>query len=396
MHIRFIRSQALSALKKLQPALPRDNLIPQLSGIHLEADAERKEVTATARSTALAARISFPSKVEEAGSAVINGTLLCQLMEKFSGDDVDIQTVPSENAVLRSGRATFTLATLPSASYPQPVFQDPHAAITITNFPQLVRRTAFALMQNSSEKPAYGCIRLNVANSRAIATTTDLEGLTQVAVPVTMEEFSAEDAPMFLIPSYAAKYVSSVLDAKEALTIGITDHELIFSAHGLLASCPACKAEFLDPSMSLQRLKPCYSALVEREDFCNALHSLTVSAKDPRATVDLGLTDDSLTLKCADLFSRTSTNIAATAARPTPHVFYYREDILEKAVQTLQGSVIRVGIDQNGALLLRTKEQLYVQMPRTRAFIPSETDVKKKGSPKPAQAKRTGAKRKAA
>jgi hypothetical protein len=123
---------------------------------------------------------------------------------------------------------------------------------------------------------------------------------------------------------------------------------------------------------------------------------LTVSAKDPRATVDLGLTDDSLTLKCADLFSRTSTNIAATAARPTPHVFYYREDILEKAVQTLQGSVIRVGIDQNGALLLRTKEQLYVQMPRTRAFIPSETDVKKKGSPKPAQAKRTGAKRKAA
>ena len=187
MHIRFIRSQALSALKKLQPALPRDNLIPQLSGIHLEADAERKEVTATARSTALAARISFPSKVEEAGSAVINGTLLCQLMEKFSGDDVDIQTVPSENAVLRSGRATFTLATLPSAIYPQPVFQDPHAAITITNFPQLVRRTAFALMQNSSEKPAYGCIRLNVANSRAIATTTDLEGLTQVAVPVTME-----------------------------------------------------------------------------------------------------------------------------------------------------------------------------------------------------------------
>ena len=45
MHIRFIRSQALSALKKLQPALPRDNLIPQLSGIHLEADAERKEVS---------------------------------------------------------------------------------------------------------------------------------------------------------------------------------------------------------------------------------------------------------------------------------------------------------------------------------------------------------------
>ena len=72
----------------MQPALPRDNLIPQLSGIHLEADAERKEVTATARSTALAARISFPSKVEEAGSAVINGTLLCQLMEKFSGEDV--------------------------------------------------------------------------------------------------------------------------------------------------------------------------------------------------------------------------------------------------------------------------------------------------------------------
>lgn len=128
MHIHFIRSQALSALKKLQPALPRDNLIPQLSGIHLEADAERKEVTATARSTALAARISFPSEVEEAGSAVINGTILCQLMEKFFGDDVDIQTSPAENAVLRSGRATFTLATLPPASYPQPVFQDPYAA----------------------------------------------------------------------------------------------------------------------------------------------------------------------------------------------------------------------------------------------------------------------------
>ena len=95
--------------------------------------------------------------------------------------------------------------------------------------------------------------------------------------------------------------------------------------------------------------------------------------------------------KCADLFSRTSTNIAATAARPTPHVFYYREDILEKAVQTLQGSVIRIGIDQDGALLLRTKEQFYVQMPRTRAFIPSAADVKK-----PAQAKRTGAKKKAA
>ena len=50
-----------------------------------------------------------------------------------------------------------------------------------------------------------------------------------------------------------------------------------------------------------------------------------------------------------------------------------------------------IGIDQDGALLLRTKEQFYVQMPRTRAFIPSAADVKK-----PTQTKRTGAKKKAA
>ena len=102
MHIHFSRAQALSALKKLQPALPKDKLIPQLAGILLEADADRKEVTATARSTALAARISFPSAVQKSGSTVINGSLLCQLVEKFSGDDVDIRTVPSENVILQS------------------------------------------------------------------------------------------------------------------------------------------------------------------------------------------------------------------------------------------------------------------------------------------------------
>lgn len=396
MHIHFSRAQALSALKKLQPALPKDKLIPQLAGILLEADADRKEVTATARSTALAARINFPSAVQESGSTVINGSLLCQLMEKFSGDDVDIRTVPSENVILQSGRSVFTLATLPAASYPKPAFSETSSTITVTNFPKLVRRTAFALMENCSEKPAYGCIRLDVANNRAIATTTNLEGFTQVAVPVTVEDKAPEKPLLVLVPAYAAKYISSVLDAKEALTIGITDHELIFSAHGLLASCPVCKSEFLDPSMLLQHVKPSYSALVERDAFYEALQSLEVSAKDPRATIDLGLTADSLTLQCADLFSRTSTSVPASAAQPMPRVFYYREDALARAVQTLQGSVIRIGITQDGALLLRTKEQLYLQMARSRAFIPSAEDAKKKGVKKSAQAKQAAAKKEAA
>lgn len=396
MHIHFIRTQALSALKKLQPALPKDNLIPQLAGILLEADAERKEVTATARSTALAARISFPSAVQEGGSVVINGSLLCQLMEKFSGESVDIQTTPSETVLLQSGHAVFTLATLPAASYPKPAFSEASSTITVTNFPKLVRRTAFALLENCVDKPAYGCIRLDIVSNRAIATTTNLEGFTQVAVPVTVEGKASEKLLLVLVPSYAAKYISSVLDAKEALTIGITDHELIFSAHGLLASCPACKNEFLEPSRILQHVKPSYSALVECEAFCKALQSLEVSAKDPHTTVELGLTADSLTLQCADLFSRTSTSVAVSAAQPTPRVFYYREDLLARAVQTLQGSVVRIGIAPDGALLLRTKEQLYLQMPRSRAFIPSAKDTKKKGSKKPVQNKQAATKKKAA
>ena len=69
-----IRDRVLAA--QASKAVPKITTIPELKGIHMEADARLAMLTMTATNQEVSIRASMPAAVEESGSAVIPADLL--------------------------------------------------------------------------------------------------------------------------------------------------------------------------------------------------------------------------------------------------------------------------------------------------------------------------------
>ena len=120
MRVHANRDSALVLAAQASKAVPKITTIPELKGIHMEADARLAMLTMTATNQEVSIRASMPAAVEESGSAVIPADLLPDILKRLPGDQVSFSTVGPGIIHIGSGYAEYRLNILDAAKYPLP------------------------------------------------------------------------------------------------------------------------------------------------------------------------------------------------------------------------------------------------------------------------------------
>lgn len=117
MRVHANRDSALVLAAQASKAVPKITTIPELKGIHMEADARLAMLTMTATNQEVSIRASMPAAVEESGSAVIPADLLPDILKRLPGDQVSFSTVGPGIIHIGSSYAEYRLNILDAAKY---------------------------------------------------------------------------------------------------------------------------------------------------------------------------------------------------------------------------------------------------------------------------------------
>lgn len=360
MHIRFKQHNALEALKRITPVLPKNNLLPALCGILLEAQEGSTEVTAIAQNTLLCARITFDAEVIESGILLFDGVLLTKIIEHFGSPEAEIQTSDCDSVLIAGGSTRYLLSAQDAAGYPAPLFPEPENCVEIVNFPKLAKACLFAA-GHDSKWSEYNCIKLEAKDSKISMSASDRIGYMHAAMPVSV------DVPLkILIPAEIVSYFAGIFGTKESVQIGTSDGRVIFRSRSFCAVLRSATGTFPDVGQVLKRVRPDSVALVNAQEFSRMLSMLS-SAAVPESTVALKICDEHIKLRADGISGGCKTEVEAQATIAMPDAKNYLLNHLHPALQRCGDGSVRLIVDKSGVLVLQNGHQTYLLSP-TRAY----------------------------
>lgn len=360
MHIRFKQQSALEAIRRITPVLQKNNLLPALRGILLEAQEGRTEVTAIAQNTLLCAKITFDADIVESGTLLFDGVLLAKIIEHFGSPDAEIQTSDCDSVLIASGPTRYLLSAQDAAGYPAPSFPEPQDCVEVVNFPKLAKACLFAA-GHDPKWSEYNCIKLEARDSKISMSASDRIGYMHVAMPVKV------DVPLqLLIPAEIVAYFATVFGAKEPVRIGTSDGRVIFQTRSFCTVLRSVPGAFPDVGQVLRRVSPDSVALVNAQEFSRMLSMLS-SAAVPESTVALKICDEHIKLRIDGISGGCKTEVEAQATIAMPDAKNYLLNHLHPALQRCGDGSVRLIVDKSGVLVLQSERQTYLLSP-TRAY----------------------------
>src|SRR3989440_7825590 len=147
MKLTIERAALLRALGHVQSVVERRTTIPILSNVLLRAEGGQLALSATDMDLEIVERV--PARIERDGHTTAPAHTLYDIVRKLrEGSQIEIEASGERNAmVLRSGRSTFTLQSLPPEDYPVMAGGElPHNfALSASELRSLIDRTRFAI-----------------------------------------------------------------------------------------------------------------------------------------------------------------------------------------------------------------------------------------------------------
>jgi DNA polymerase III subunit beta len=150
-------------------ALPARPTAPVLAGMRLQAG---QELTLSTFDYEVSAQATIPVTADEAGTVLVSGRLLAEIVRSLPAKPVDL-TTDGSRATLRCGSATFTLMLLPSDEYPTlPTMPDTTGSVGADAFASAIAQVAIAAGRDDT-LPALTGIRMEIADDTLTLVATD-------------------------------------------------------------------------------------------------------------------------------------------------------------------------------------------------------------------------------
>jgi len=170
MKLTIPRATLVAALTAVRTVAAKGQALPILFNVLLRAERQHAEFTCTDLDITL--RTSALAHVEEEGACTVNANLLFNLVNSFTGDDVDLEAAAGDLKIV-CGTSKYKLGTLGVDEFPPyPKFTD----ATEFEIPQIALRTVLAetaFAQGTDESRYILCASLLSLNGKMVACATD-------------------------------------------------------------------------------------------------------------------------------------------------------------------------------------------------------------------------------
>lgn len=357
MRVHANRDSALVLAAQASKAVPKITTIPELKGIHMEADARLAMLTMTATNQEVSIRASMPAAVEESGSAVIPADLLPDILKRLPGDQVSFSTVGPGIIHIGSGYAEYRLNILDAAKYPLPEVPFLEDTIPVSGICSLARQTLFAAAAGDQQN-ILKTVRLKVGPYGLKATSSNGFCIAEAAGD---KNCVAASETCILVPARSLSILAAISLDSDVYQMGLTREGLAFWNGTTMFCTHLIDGSYPDTDGLLDRIQGAYSASIEAAELyaaVDAVTSLASADKDSSGRGEIMFGEHEMVVSAETSDGRASVPVKALILSPSPYPFYYDFKQLMRYLKQLRGR-ITLEFDQNGLLAIRPGETRY-------------------------------------
>ena len=298
MKIDVERNDLLRVMSRAQSIVERRTTIPILSNILIEAHDNK----VSCRTTDLDIEIidMLEATIEGSGAVTVNANTLYEIVRKLKeGARLNLQHDQQKGRLeLRSGRSSFSLATLSKDDFPMMASSEYECNFSIpsNDLRRLLEKSKFAM---SSEETRYylngvylHCSEENGKKTlRAVAT----DGHRLARIDCDLPDV-ADQIPGVIIPRKTVGEVRSILDGiEERIAVSVSPNKIRFSNSGTTITSKVIDGTFPDysrviPKENKNRME------VDADEFSKAVDRVSTVSLDKARAVKLILSEDKLLL----------------------------------------------------------------------------------------------------
>lgn len=247
------RDRLVESVQDVMKAVASRTTIPILTGIKITVTND--SVTLTGSDSDISIESSIPLEeegkvlveIQTTGSIVLPARFFNEIVKKLPMDEVEISVQNGLQTIIRSGKAEFSLNGLDADEYPHlpQIEEDNIITIPTDLLKTLIRQTVYAV-STSETRPILTGVNWKIENGDIICTATDSHRLALRKAKVesnTTEEYNV------VIPGKSLTELSKILDdSKNAVSIVITNNQILFKAEHLLFFSRLLEGNYPDTS----------------------------------------------------------------------------------------------------------------------------------------------------
>ena len=356
MLIHANRDELLRLTKQAALAVPKSTELPQLRGIHMEADAQRSMLTLTATNQEIAIQTSMSAVVEETGSMVIDAELMPSILALLPEENLDMELEDNNQLTVSSGATRYHLSVSSGEKYPMPELPFPDDTVSVSGLWSLVRQTAFVAMEEEDKAPLMSCIKLALG----------LDGLKGISTNgyCIMEARGDKDCKgqsELLVPARSLAVLAALSKDSDVYEMGLAGKSVVFWNGTMLFSARLMEGSYPNTGVFFDKFQAKYTVNLAAEELTAAVVSVSVVAADnPRMELCFG--EHEIRVSAETDKGRAAIPVKALVLSAPDAPFYYNPKILLKYLKLLHGSVT-LDFDAGGLLAVRGGPMQYIQSP---------------------------------
>jgi DNA polymerase-3 subunit beta len=294
--------------------------------------------------------------VEESGAMLISSRLLVEMLTLLSEEFVAFSSVRPDVVTVTGGTCRYDIKCLPAKHYPKPVMPFPEETVKLNGICSLARRTVFAVSKDDS-KPALQCVSVKLRHNAVHAAACD-----GMRLMLIKESAGSPDEREFLLPGWSLQILASISSDNDVFEVGDVGNEVVFTRADMMLSMKKLPGEYIDTTAILKGITPAYTATADAGKIKEALGLLAVSAEEE--PVNLAFTGGNIVITRNSDYSEASAAVTASVTKETPGAgFFYSLKNLCKLFQVVDGRV-RLELDAKGMMLVKTRSEVYMELPR--------------------------------
>ncbi len=225
MNLTIAKDQLLAGLQSVQNVVSSRTTLPILSNVHLRAEGNRLELTATDLDVTICS--SVEATVKQAGATTLPVKKLFGIAKELASQEIDLEVDDKNTCSVRAGSSFFKIRGLAPEEFPPlPKFkEDKKVVLPQEKLRSMVKKTAFAISTDESRYVLNG-IFVSLKEHKLTMVATDGRRLALVDEDVEVGTGSQGE---FIIPAKAVNELNRLLQDKGEIEIKFSDNQAAFT-----------------------------------------------------------------------------------------------------------------------------------------------------------------------